>query len=37
MANGTPETFPLRGNAKTIESTWVRGTVDDAMVPAKLS
>ena len=37
MANGTPETFPLRGNAKAIEATWVRGTTNDAMVPASLS
>lgn len=37
MANGTPEVFPLRGNAKTIESTWSRGTVDDKIVPASLS
>jgi hypothetical protein len=37
MANGTPETFPLRGNSKAIEATWVRGTTNDAMVPASLS
>lgn len=28
MANGTPETFPLRGNPKTVQQTWARGTVD---------
>ena len=37
MANGTPETFPLRGNRKTIEATWVRGTTNSAMVPDSLS
>ena len=37
MANGTPEVFPLRGNAKKIEDTWVRGTTNSAMVPASLS
>jgi len=28
MANGTPEIFPLRGNPKSVPSTWARGTVD---------
>jgi len=28
MANGSAETFPLRGHPTKIESTWVRGTVD---------
>ena len=28
MANGTPETFPLRGNPKTVPETWARGTVN---------
>jgi len=37
MANGTPEVFPLRGNAKKIEDTWVRGTTNNKMVPESLS
>jgi len=37
MANGTPETFPLRGHPTSIEKTWVRGTTDSAMVPDSLS
>jgi len=28
MANGSAETFPLRGNPKSIPETWVRGTTD---------
>jgi hypothetical protein len=28
MANGSAETFPLRGNPKAITATWARGTVD---------
>ena len=28
MANGTPETFPLRGHKKSVPETWARGTVD---------
>jgi hypothetical protein len=37
MANGTPESFPLRKPVIPVEQTWSRGTVDDKMVPAKLS
>ena len=37
MANGTPETFPLRGNAKAIEATWVRGTTNSSMVKESLA
>jgi len=28
MANGSAETFPLRGHPKSIPATWVRGTTD---------
>jgi hypothetical protein len=28
MANGTAETFPLRGHPKSVPATWARGTVD---------
>ena len=28
MANGSAETFPLRGHPTSLEQTWSRGTTD---------